>query len=122
MKNVLACFALCTLCVAADVPWSRSAMQLHGGTAVLAAMTNSAATLDLWVDCNYVASDCLAAAPVDQNGNRFTLVSRQFFVSSQREHYRLQVKGTPVETIQAPTMRIGEIYSYNILLDSQSAP
>jgi hypothetical protein len=122
MRIILLCLTLAGLSFAANVPWSRSAMQMHGGTATLSAMTNSAATLDLWVDCNYVGGDCLAAAPVDQNGNRFTFISRQVFVSSQREHYRLQVKGSPIETVLAPTDRIGEIYSYSILLDSQSTP
>lgn len=121
MKTALLWLALAGISFAADVPWSRSAMQMHGGTAVLSAMTNSAATLDLWVDCNYVG-DCLAAPPVDQNGNRFTLISRKTFTTSTREHYQLQVQNTPAETIQIPTQRIGTDLSYSMLLDSQSTP
>lgn len=121
MKSILVCLVLAGLCSAADVPWSRSAMQMHGGTATLSAMTNSAATLDLWVDCNY-GGECLAAPPLDQNKNRFTLLSRTTFVGGTREHYQLKVKNVPIETILAPTERIGEIYSYSMLLDCLSTP
>lgn len=122
MKLVYMWLLLAGLCVASDIPWSRSAMQMHGGTATLSAMTNSAATLDLWVECNYAGAPCLAAPPVDQNGNRFTLISRQQLGSGQREHYQLEVQGVPIETVMIPTERIGKQISYNLLLDCQSTP
>jgi len=122
MKIIYVWLALTSLCLAADVPWSRAAMQMHGGTATLSAMTNSAATLDLWVDCNYAGAPCLAAPPLDQNGNRFTLISRRELGTGQREHYRLEVKGVPIETVMIPTERIGKLVSYSMLLDCQSTP
>lgn len=122
MKLIYVWLLLASLCFAADAPWSRSAMQMHGGTATLSAMTNSAATLDLWVDCNYAGAPCLAGAPVDQNGNHFTLISRQQLPGGQREHYRLQVSGVPTETVLIPTERIGQLVSYSMLLDCQSTP
>jgi len=122
MKLIFVLFSLASLCFAADIPWSRSAMQMHGGTATLSAMTNSAATLDLWVDCNYAGAPCLAAPPVDQQGNRFTLISRRQLGTGQREHYRLEVKDVPIETVMIPTERIGRLVSYTMLLDSQSTP
>lgn len=122
MKIILAWLAFATLAMAADAPWSRRAMQMHGGTATLSAMTNSAATLDLWVDCNYADGPCLAALPVDQNGNRFTLISRRELGTGQREHYRLEVNGVPIETVMIPTERIGKLTSYSMLLDCQSTP
>lgn len=122
MKAVLLLCALAGTALAAETPWSRSTMQMHGGIAVLSALTNGTTILDLWVDCNYFDRACLAAPPVDQVGERFTLVSRHRITNGQREHYRLQVEGRPIETVQAPTEEIGYRTSYSMLLDSHPRP